>query len=49
MMNDFRYYKWADTYCYAIYSYYQYYFHHFPFAALRCGFFCLYKDDCEKE
>ncbi len=39
MMDDFRYYERADTYCYAIYSYYQYYFHRFPFAALRCGFF----------
>lgn len=38
MMDDFRYYRRADTYCYAIYSYYQYYFHRFPFAALRCGF-----------
>ncbi len=30
MMDDFRYYERADTYCYAIYSYYQHYFHRFP-------------------
>ena len=41
MMDDFRYYERAYTYCYAIYSYYQYYFHRFPFAALRCGFLFL--------
>lgn len=30
MMDDFRYYERVDTYCYAIYSYYQHYFHRFP-------------------
>ena len=30
MMDDFRYYERVDTYCYAIYSYYQHYFHRLP-------------------
>ncbi|GCH11663.1 Uncharacterised protein [Escherichia coli] len=48
MMDDFRYYERADTYCYAIYSYYQHYFHRFPLAALRCGFFISETDRREK-
>lgn len=48
MMDDFRYYERADTYCYAIYSYYQHYFHRFSLAALRCGFFISETDRWEK-